>query len=543
MLCYQCQETAQNEGCISHGACGKTDKVANLQDLLIYTLKGISVYGVKGHQKGIRDEEVDKFVMESLFATVTNVNFDSAYFVQQIKDGLKLRRKIKELVKLDNKSDLPEVATWTPKTDDDLYNKAGEVGVLTTEDEDINSLRELLIYGLKGVAAYADHAYVLGKEEEEVMSFLHQGLAATIDDTLSADDLISLVMKCGEIGVSTMALLDQANTESYGHPEPTTVNLGVKDRPGILISGHDLKDLEELLEQTEGTGIDIYTHGEMLPAHSYPEFKEYDHFIGNYGGSWWKQTEEFANFNGPIVMTTNCLVPPKESYKERVYTTGLVGFPEIKHIPDRLEEGQKDFSEVIEHAKRCNPPEELETGEITGGFAHNAVMNVADKVVETVKNGDISRFFVMGGCDGRHNDREYYTEFAKSLPEDTVILTAGCAKYRYNKLDLGDIGGIPRVLDAGQCNDSYSLVVIAQKLAEVFEVDDINELPISYNIAWYEQKAVLVLLALLSLGVKKIHLGPTLPAFLSENTVQLLVEEFDLSPNSTVDEDLEEMLN
>ncbi|TDX53181.1 hydroxylamine reductase [Orenia marismortui] len=538
MFCYQCEETARNEGCTLMGVCGKTDQVANLQDLLIYLLKDLSIYNLKAKELNQGSKEVDKFIMDSLFATITNANFDSEYFMNTIREGLRLRDNIKALVK----EDLAEASNWTPESDDDIYNKAQEVGVLTTENEDLRSLRELLIYGIKGIAAYAHHAYVLEKKDDEIMTFMQEGLAATTDDTLSVDELVALVLKCGKMGVNTMSLLDKANTQAYGHPEPTQVNIGVGENPGILISGHDLKDLEELLEQTEGTGVDVYTHSEMLPANSYPAFKKYDHFVGNYGGSWWAQKEEFEKFNGPILMTTNCLVPPKDSYKDRVYTTGVAGFEGVAHIDDRVEGGVKDFSQIIEAAKECSAPQELEEGHIMGGFAHNAVFSVADKVVEAIKNGDIKRFFVMGGCDGRDSDRDYYTNFAKSLPEDTVILTAGCAKYRYNKLDLGDIGGIPRVLDAGQCNDSYSLVLIAQKLAEVFELEDINDLPISYNIAWYEQKAVLVLLALLYLGVRNIYLGPKLPAFLSENVLKVLIEKFNIKANSTVEEDLMEMM-
>ena len=549
MLCYQCEETAKGEGCTVRGVCGKTDTVANLQDLLVYLLKGISVYGVKAEELGIKDEQAGEFIMESLFATITNANFAEDDFLELIDKSFTVRENLKEelLAKYDGseeelEAEVPEMATWEADTEAELYQKAEEVGVITSDNEDINSLRELLIYGLKGIAAYADHAYVLGEKSDDIFSFMMEGLAATTDDSLGVDNLLGLVMKCGELGVDTMALLDKANTENYGHPEPTEVDLGTRDNPGILISGHDLRDLEELLEQTKGKGVDVYTHGEMLPAQSYPEFKKYDHFAGNYGGSWWKQKEEFEKFNGPILMTTNCLMPPEDSYKDRVYTTGVVGFDGVNHIPGRKDEAAKDFSAVIEAAKKCDAPEELESKKIMGGFAHNAVSEVADQVVEAVKNGDIKKFFVMGGCDGRHKDRDYYTEFAKGLPEDTVILTAGCAKYRYNKLDLGDIGGIPRVLDAGQCNDSYSLVVIAQKLAEAFDVDDINELPIEYNIAWYEQKAVLVLLALLSLGVKDIHLGPKLPAFVSENVLEVLIDKFNIKPNTTVEDDLEEML-
>ncbi|MFW6386948.1 MAG: hydroxylamine reductase [Bacillota bacterium] len=545
MFCYQCQETAGNKGCKVSGVCGKTPEVANLQDLLIYLLKGISVYAGKAKEYGIRDEEVEVFVTESLFSTVTNVNFAEERFYDRIEEAFAIRDRIRDKYKKAAGSvdrDLPEACIWYSDNRAGLEAKAVEIGVLETKNEDIRSLRELLIYGLKGIAAYADHAYVLEETDEDIFSFITRGLAATTDDSLGQDDLVGLVLKCGEVAVDTMALLDKANTGNYGHPEPTEVNIGTGDRPGILISGHDLKDMEELLEQTEGTGVDVYTHGEMLPANSYPAFKKHNHFKGNYGNSWWKQKEEFEKFNGPVLMTTNCLVPPKDSYKDRVYTTGLVGFSGLKHIPEREEGKQKDFSEIIEHAKGCEAPVQIEEGTIPGGFAHEAVMSVADKVVEAVKNGDISRFVVMAGCDGRHKDREYFTNVADELPEDAVILTAGCAKYRYNKLDLGDIGGIPRVLDAGQCNDSYSLVVIAQQLAEVFDVDDINDLPISYDIAWYEQKAVAVLLALLALGVKGIRLGPTLPAFLSENVVKVLVEEFDIKPTGEVKEDVEAIM-
>ena len=546
MLCYQCQETAKNEGCTIKGVCGKTDTVADLQDLLIYVCKGIAIYDNELDKMGVSDEKAEEFVMNSLFMTVTNTNFDEEDIIDQIRDGLKARDAVrKEFINHYDGStemfmqELPEMANWYSDDVSDFYEKGKEVGVVTTDNKDINALRELLIYGIKGMAAYAHHAHVLDKEDEDIYSFMISGLAATTDDSLGLDDYLELVMKCGEFGVRTMALLDEANTGHYGIPEPTEVDLGVRDNPAILISGHDLKDMEQLLEQTEGTGVDVYTHGEMLPANAYPQFKKYDHLVGNYGGSWWKQKDEFEKFNGPILMTTNCLVPPEDSYKDRVYTTSIVGFEGLDHIEEK--DGKKDFSQIIEHAKKCDSPEQLEEGSITIGFAHNSVLNVADKVVEAIKEGDIKHFFVMGGCDGRHNSREYYENFAKELPEDTVILTAGCAKYRYNKLDLGDIGGIPRVLDAGQCNDSYSLVVVAKKLAEVFDVD-LNELPISYNIAWYEQKAVLVLLALLYLGVKKIYLGPTLPAFLSEDVVNVLVQNFDLRPNGSVEEDMEAML-
>jgi len=550
MFCYQCQEAAKGEGCTVRGVCGKTDDVANLQDLLIYLLKGISVYAEKAQELGIQDESVGVFVNESLFATITNVSFDPERFEARIKEALEVRKVIKnklcEAYQAEHGEEyneaLPDECTWYSDDVKDFYLKGAEIGVLSIEDEDIRSLKELLIYGLKGIAAYAEHAYVLEEKSDEIFAFLTEALAAAADEDKSVDELIGLVMKCGEIAVQTMALLDKANTGHYGSPEITNVNIGVRDNPAILISGHDLKDLEELLEQTKGTGVDVYTHGEMLPANSYPAFKKYDNFVGNYGNSWWKQADEFEKFNGPILMTTNCLVPPKDSYKERVYTTSVVGFPGLTHIDDRNPGEQKDFSAIIEHAKKCAAPEELESGSIPGGFAHHAVMGVADKVVEAVKEGHIGRFVVMAGCDGRHKTRDYYKDVAEELPSDAVILTAGCAKYRYNKLDLGDIGGIPRVLDAGQCNDSYSLVVIAQKLAEVFEVDDINDLPISYDIAWYEQKAVAVLLALLSLGVKGIRLGPSLPAFISPNVLKVLVEKFDIKPIGTVEDDVKAIM-
>lgn len=546
MFCYQCQEAAKNEGCTVRGVCGKTEDVANLQDLLIYLLKGTAVYADKAEKLGVKDDSIGIFLAKSLFTTVTNVSFDPERFENRIKEALKVREEMKnkflkayrEQNGKEYKGSLPDMCTWSSDKVEDFYTKGAEIGVLSIENEDIRSLKELLTYGLKGVAAYVDHAYILDEKDEEIFDFMVEGLAATADKSKTADELVGLVLRCGEIAVKTMAVLDKANTGNYGHPEITQVNIGVNDRPGILISGHDLKDMEELLEQTEGKGVDVYTHGEMLPANSYPFFKKYDHFVGNYGNSWWKQKEEFEKFNGPILMTTNCLVPPKDSYKERVYTTGVVGFPDVKHIADRKPGEQKDFSAIIEHALRCDAPEELESGSIPGGFAHEAVLGVADKVVEAVKAGKIKRFVVMAGCDGRHKERDYFTRVAEELPEDAVILTAGCAKYRYNKLDLGDIDGIPRILDAGQCNDSYSLVVIAQKLAEVFEVEDINELPISYDIAWYEQKAVAVLLALLHLGVKGIRLGPTLPAFISPNVLKVLVEKFDIKPTGKVEEDV-----
>ena len=551
MFCYQCQEAAGNEGCTVRGVCGKTDDVANLQDLLVYLLKGISYYAERAKEYGVNvDQQTGPFIMKNLFATITNGNFDSARFEENIEEALELREQVKnEFLKAykdktgeEFNGDLPEAATWSSNNVDDFYTKGEEVGVLSTKNEDIRSLRELITYGVKGMAAYADHAYVLNESDMELFAFMQKALKATLDDSKSVDEYVNLVMETANHCLDTMALLDKANTDNYGHPEPTEVNVGVNDRPAILISGHDLKDMEELLKQTEDTGVDVYTHGEMLPANSYPAFKKYDHFVGNYGNSWWLQKEEFEKFNGPVLLTTNCLVPPKDSYKERVYTTGVVGFDGVKHIEGRSEGGQKDFSEIIEHAKQCDSPTELETGTIPGGFAHEAVMSVADKVIEAVENGDIERFVVMAGCDGRHNTREYFTDVAKELPEEAVILTAGCAKFRYNKLDLGDIGGIPRVLDAGQCNDSYSLIYIAQQLKEAMGVDDINDLPISYDIAWYEQKAVTVLLALLSLGIKGIRLGPTLPAFLSENVAKVLVENFDIKPIGEVEEDVEKIM-
>lgn len=567
MFCYQCQETAGCKGCTVRGVCGKTEDVAKSQDLLIYILKGISVYGIKGREVGVINKEVDNFMVESLFSTITNANFDRSIFIERIKKALKLRQELKEQVikaggnienspanknwldkmlsfvglKKEEEIKLPDAATWFADNVEEFNAKAEKVGVLATKDEDVRSLRELIIYGVKGLAAYVEHAHNLNFDDEEIQEFMHKALASTLDDTLTVDDLVALTLETGKYGVDGMALLDKANTETYGNPESTKVNIGVGNNAAILISGHDLRDLEQLLEQTKGTGVDVYTHGEMLPAHYYPSFKKYSHFIGNYGNAWWKQTEEFEKFNGPILMTTNCLVPPKDSYKDRVYTTGVVGFPGLKHI-DADEKGEKDFSAIIEYAKKCAAPTEIEKGQIVGGFAHNQVFQLADKVVEAVKTGAIKRFFVMAGCDGRAKSRNYYTEFAEKLPKDTVILTAGCAKYRYNKLNLGDIGGIPRVLDAGQCNDSYSLALIALKLKEIFELEDINELPISYNIAWYEQKAVIVLLALLHLGVKNIHLGPTLPAFLSPNVVNVLVENFGIGGITNVEDDMKMFL-
>lgn len=545
MFCYQCQETAKGTGCTIKGVCGKTEDVSNLQDLLIFVLKGISIYGVQARELGVVRQDIDKFIMESLFATITNANFDRNRFVALVRQGLALREELKqEIIKAGGviPANLHESATWTADSEAEFEQKAAQVGILATENEDIRSLRELLTYGLKGMAAYAEHAFVLGYEDTSIFAFMMKGLAATTDDSLTADQLVSIILEAGKYGVDVMALLDKANTSTYGSPEVTKVNIGVRNNPGILISGHDLKDLEELLKQTEGTGVDVYTHGEMLPAHYYPAFKKYAHFVGNYGNAWWKQDKEFESFNGPILLTTNCLVPPKDSYKDRLFTTGVVGYEGVKHIPAREDGKAKDFSAIIELAKKCPPPTEIETGEIVGGFAHDQVLAVADKVVDAVKSGAIKRFFVMAGCDGRMKSREYYTDFAQALPADTVILTAGCAKYKYNKLNLGDIGGIPRVLDAGQCNDSYSLAVTALKLKEVFGLNDVNELPISYNIAWYEQKAVIVLLALLYLGVKNIHLGPTLPGFLSPNVAKVLVENFGIGGITNVENDMKMFL-
>jgi len=541
MFCYQCQETAKNTGCSVKGVCGKTEETANLQDLLIYVLKGISIYGEKAKERGKSDNRYGLFVARALFATITNANFDNDRLITLIREGLKLREELKKKCEGDIPEDLHDSAVWFSDDPAEFDKKAREVGVLSTDNEDVRSLRELLIIGLKGIAAYADHAAVLGHEDDEIYDFLMEALVSTTKD-LTVDEMVAMVMRAGECAVTGMALLDKANTSAYGNPEISKVNIGVGTNPGVLISGHDLKDMEELLEQTQGTGVDVYTHGEMLPANSYPAFKKYTHFVGNYGNAWWKQGEEFASFNGPILMTTNCIVPVKDSYKDRIFTTGMTGYPEVKHIPDRSEGGVKDFSEIIELAKKCDSPVEIETGEIVGGFAHNQVLELADKVVDAVKSGAIKRFVVMAGCDGRHKTRNYYTDVAQELSKDTVILTAGCAKYRYNKLDLGDIGGIPRVLDAGQCNDSYSLVVIALKLKEVFGLEDINDLPISYDIAWYEQKAVAVLLALLFLGVKGIRLGPTLPAFVSPAVLKVLVENFNIKPIGDVKADIEAMM-
>lgn len=540
MFCYQCQETAKNTGCTVMGVCGKTEEVAKLQDLLIYAVKGISEIVVKTNTKVADIAKINHEVIKSLFITITNANFDADAIEAQIVNVLGLRDQLAKDAGYQGNND---AATFTVSTRESMLVKAASVGVLATENEDVRSLRELIIYGVKGMAAYVEHALNLGKENDDIYAFTYEALAATLNDSLSADDLVALTLKTGELGVSAMALLDEANTSRYGNPEITTVNIGVKKNPAILISGHDLTDMEQLLEQTKGTGVDVYTHGEMLPAHYYPAFKKYDNFAGNYGNAWWKQVTEFESFRGPILFTTNCIVPPKNpEVAGRIYTTGATGFPGCKHIVAD-ESGKKDFSEIIALAKTLSSPDEIETGTIVGGFAHNQVFALADKVVDAVKSGAIKKFFVMAGCDGRMKSRDYYTEFADKLPKDTVILTAGCAKYRYNKLELGDIGGIPRVLDAGQCNDSYSLALIALKLKEVFELNDINELPIAYNIAWYEQKAVIVLLALLHLGVKNIHLGPTIPGFLSPNVVNVLVDTFGIAGIGSVDEDMELFMN
>ncbi len=543
MFCFQCQETAMGKGCTVKGVCGKTEDVANLQDLLIYLMKGISKLAIRLREKGEEMPEVNKFIVDGLFMTITNANFDKQRFEKKIKESFIIRDKVKSRLIEKGETSLPndcDCLTWKAETLEQMEEKAKHVGVLSTQNEDVRSLREMLTYGIKGMAAYAEHAANLGFEDPEIYAFMQEGLVATKNDGLSADELTALVLKCGSFGVKVMALLDKANTSTYGNPEITQVNIGVRNNPGILISGHDLRDMQDLLAQTEGTGVDVYTHSEMLPAHYYPAFKKYKHFAGNYGNAWWKQVEEFESFNGPILFTTNCIVPPRANagYTDRVYTTGSSGFTGYPHIADRIDGKPKDFSKIIEHAKKCKAPTEIEKGEITGGFAHAQVFALADKVVDAVKSGAIRKFFVMAGCDGRMKNREYYTQFAEKLPKDTVILTAGCAKYRYNKLPLGDIGGIPRVLDAGQCNDSYSLVVIALKLKEIFQLNDVNELPIAYNIGWYEQKAVIVLLALLSLGVKNIHLGPTLPGFLSPNVAKVLVDNFGIAGIGTVDEDM-----
>lgn len=536
MFCYQCQETAKNIACTKRGVCGKTSDVANIEDLLVWVTKGLGEILTRMRKENKDIKNLHSYVNNNLFTTITNANFHYEDLLEKVKETIDLNQKLIE--GLDDKENLSKAALYNEKNDDELKLKSQIIGVLNTLDDDKRSLRELITYGLKGMAAYNRHANVLGKFDENVDEFMESTLAKLMDDSLSVEDLIALTLETGSNGAAAMALLDSANTSAYGNPEISEVNIGVRNNPAILISGHDLKDMEMLLEQTQNTGVDVYTHSEMLPANYYPAFKKYDNFVGNYGNSWWLQDKEFESFNGPILMTTNCIIPPKDSYKDRVFTTGVAAYPGMKHIVAD-ENGHKDFSEIIELAKKCESPKEIEHGKIVGGFAHNQVLALADKVVEAVKNGDIQQFVVMAGCDGRQKGRNYYEDFAKALPDDTIILTAGCAKYRYNKLNLGDINGIPRVLDAGQCNDSYSLVVIAQALQEAFGLDDINDLPISYNIAWYEQKAVIVLLALLSLGVKNIHLGPTLPAFLSPNVANVLVENFGIAPIGEVDEDME----
>ena len=541
MFCFQCQETAKCQGCTIVGVCGKKPEVALMQDLLVYATKGLAAVAYELNEEGAEvPMALDRLVCASLFATITNANFDLEAITSRVEDTLRASSSLVEQVK--DKSKLPAAALWNDKRENFATKAASdEVGVLSTKDEDKRSLRELITYGLKGLAAYLHHASVLGYEDADIYAFMEEGLTKLLDDSLDVNELVALTLKTGDFGVKGMALLDKANTETYGNPEITKVDLGVRKNPGILVSGHDLKDLEQLLEQTQGSGVDVYTHGEMLAAHYYPKFKKYENFAGNYGNAWWKQKEEFEAFAGPVLMTTNCIVPPNDSYKDRLWTTGATGYPGCRKITAD-EKGRKDFSAIIAQAKKCQPPKELEKGEIVGGFAHEQVFALADKVVEAVKSGAIKKFVVMAGCDGRQKSREYYAEFAKALPKDTVILTAGCAKYKYIKLGLGDIGGIPRVLDAGQCNDSYSLALIALKLKEVFGLDDVNELPIVYNIAWYEQKAVIVLLALLALGVKNIHLGPTLPAFLSPNVAKLLVENFGIGTISTVEDDIKSMI-
>lgn len=552
MFCHQCQETARNTGCTIQGVCGKKEDVANLQDLFIWTLKGISVWGVKGKEFDIYDEEIAFFIDKGMFATITNANFSKSDFLGFIKQGVEFRNRLegqvlqayKEAHGKEFADDVPECATWSFTDDAEIISKAssGAGGWLEIVDEDERSLKATIQYGLKGLCAYAEHAYQLKKHSRDIFEFLMEGLAALVDPSLTNDDLLALVLKTGKMGVETMALLDKANNEGYGTCEMTTVNLGVGTKPGILVTGHDLIDLHELLEQTKDKGIDIYTHSEMLPAHYYPKLKQYSHLVGNYGNAWWMQKRELDSFNGPILFTSNCIVPPKPEHMERIFTTGAVGFEGCTHIPDRQEGKAKDFSQVIEKALTCAPPEQLDSGSIVGGFGHNQVLALKDKIIEAVKSGAIKRFVVMAGCDGRHKTREYYTQVAQQLPEDAVILTAGCAKYKYLKLDLGDIGGIPRVLDAGQCNDSYSLAVIALELQKAFGLNDVNELPLSFDIAWYEQKAVLVLLALLSLGVKGIRLGPTLPGFLSPNVAKILIDNFDIKPITTAEEDVAAMM-
>ncbi|MGI6344075.1 MAG: hydroxylamine reductase [Bacillota bacterium] len=537
MFCFQCQETVGNKGCTRVGVCGKPARTANLQDLLIWLTKGLSEVTTRLRSEGKPvNKDVNHLVTENLFVTITNANFDDEEILRRIRATMDVKSQL--LGQLSDQAGLSPAALWDERDEVKLLLQSQQVGILATEDEDIRSLRELITYGLKGLSAYSKHANVLLKDDEEIDAFLQRALEATMDDSLTVGELVNLAMDTGRFGVRGMAMLDEANTSAFGHPEITSVNIGVRNNPAILISGHDLRDMEMLLKQTEGTGVDIYTHSEMLPANYYPAFKKYEHFVGNYGNAWWKQTEEFESFNGPILMTTNCIVPPRASYKNRVYTTGAAGYPGCKHIPGEIG-GEKDFSEIIEHAKRCAPPTEIEQGQIVGGFAHHQVFQLADQVVEAVKSGAIKKFVVMAGCDGRHKTRSYYTDFAAALPKDAVILTAGCAKYRYNKLNLGDINGIPRVLDAGQCNDSYSLVLIALKLQEAFGLDDVNQLPLVFNISWYEQKAVIVLLALLSLGVKNIHLGPTLPAFLSPNVANVLVEQFGIAGIQSVEDDIE----
>ena len=540
MFCFQCQETAKGTGCILSGVCGKTPEVANMQDLLLFVVRGIAVYNQALRKDGRSSARADKFIFDALFTTITNANFDKHAIIEKIKKGLELKKDLSNQVTIEH---APDECTWYGD-ETEFEEKAQTVGVLRTSDEDIRSLKELVHYGIKGMAAYVEHAYNLGYENPEIFAFMQYALAELTREDITVDELITLTLATGNHGVQAMAQLDTANTSHYGNPEISEVNIGVRNNPGILVSGHDLKDIEELLQQTEGTGIDIYTHSEMLPAHYYPQLKKYKHLAGNYGNAWWKQKEEFESFNGPILFTTNCIVPPRPNatYKDRIYTTGATGLEGATYIPERKDGKQKDFSVIIEHARRCQPPVAIESGKIVGGFAHAQVIALADKVVEAVKSGAIRKFFVMAGCDGRMKSRSYYTEFAEKLPADTVILTAGCAKYRYNKLPLGDINGIPRVLDAGQCNDSYSLAIIAMKLQEVFGLKDINDLPIVYNIAWYEQKAVIVLLALLALGVKKIHLGPTLPAFLSPTVKQVLIDNFGIGGISTADEDIAKFL-
>ena len=540
MFCFQCQETAKGTGCILSGVCGKTPEVANMQDLLLFVVRGIAVYNQALRKDGRSSARADKFIFDALFTTITNANFDKHAIIKKIKKGLELKKDLSNQVTIEH---APDECTWYGD-ETEFEEKAQTVGVLRTSDEDIRSLKELVHYGIKGMAAYVEHAYNLGYENPEIFAFMQYALAELTREDITVDELITLTLATGNHGVQAMAQLDTANTSHYGNPEISEVNIGVRNNPGILVSGHDLKDIEELLQQTEGTGIDIYTHSEMLPAHYNPQLKKYKHLVGNYGNAWWKQKEEFESFNGPILFTTNCIVPPRPNatYKDRIYTTGATGLEGATYIPERKDGKQKDFSVIIEHARRCQPPVAIESGKIVGGFAHAQVIALADKVVEAVKSGAIRKFFVMAGCDGRMKSRSYYTEFAEKLPADTVILTAGCAKYRYNKLPLGDINGIPRVLDAGQCNDSYSLAIIAMKLQEVFGLKDINDLPIVYNIAWYEQKAVIVLLALLALGVKKIHLGPTLPAFLSPNVKQVLIDNFGIGGISTADEDIAKFL-